>query len=88
LWKGANRCEDEFGNATEVGVNGFRAYRSYWHEHPDRDEAWAQQQRAALGTERFRREMECLAHDCMIELQLDGVPTSMPIGGLFDTIDK
>lgn len=59
LWKGANRCEDEFGNATEVGVNGFRAYRSYWHEHPDRDEVWAQQQRAALGTERFRREMDC-----------------------------
>ena len=59
LWKGANRCEDEFGNPTEVGVNGFRTYRSYWHEHPDRDEAWAQQQRAALGTERFRREHDC-----------------------------
>jgi hypothetical protein len=59
LWKGANRCEDEFGNPTEVGVNGFRAYRSYWHEHPERDETWAQQQRAALGTERFRREHGC-----------------------------
>jgi hypothetical protein len=59
LWKGANRCEDEFGNPTEVGVNGFKAYRSYWNEHPDRDETWARQQRAALGTERFRREMDC-----------------------------
>jgi len=59
LWKGANRCEDEFGNPTEVGMNGFRAYRSFWHEHPDRDETWAQQQRAALGTDRFRREMDC-----------------------------
>jgi len=59
LWKGANRCEDEYGNPTEVGQNGFRAYRSFWHEHPDRDESWAQQQRAALGVERFRREMEC-----------------------------
>ena len=59
LWKGANRCEDEFGNPTKVGVNGFRAYRSYWNEHPDRDETWAQQQRAALGVERFRREMDC-----------------------------
>lgn len=59
LWKGANRCEDEFGNPTEVGVNGFKAYRSYWNEHPDRDETWARQQRAALGVERFRREMEC-----------------------------
>ena len=59
LWKGANRCEDEFGNPTDVGINGFRAYRSYWNEHPDRDETWARQQRAALGVERFRREMDC-----------------------------
>lgn len=59
IWKGALKCEDEFGNPTEVGVNGFRAYRSYWQEHPDRDEAWATQQRAILGEERFRREMNC-----------------------------
>lgn len=59
LWKGANRCEDEYGNPTEVGQNGFKAYRSFWNEHPDRDETWAQQQRAALGVDRFRREMEC-----------------------------
>jgi hypothetical protein len=59
LWKGANRCEDEYGNPTDVGQNGFRAYRSFWNEHPDRDDAWAQQQRAALGTDRFRREHDC-----------------------------
>jgi len=59
LWKGANRCEDEYGNPTEVGQNGFKAYRAFWHEHPDRDDTWAQQQRAALGTDRFRREHDC-----------------------------
>lgn len=59
LWKGANKCEDEYGNPTEVGQNGFKAYRAFWHEHPDRDENWAQQQRAALGVDRFRREMDC-----------------------------
>ena len=59
LWKGANKCEDEFGNPTEVGINGFKAFRARWQEHPDRDENWAKQQRAALGEERFRREMEC-----------------------------
>ena len=59
LWKGANKCEDEYGNPTEVGQNGFKAFRARWQEHPDRDESWAQQQRAALGVERFRREMEC-----------------------------
>jgi hypothetical protein len=59
LWKGANKCLDEFGNETEIGINGFKAFRSYWNEHPDRDESWAAQQRAQLGDERFRREMDC-----------------------------
>lgn len=69
LWKGANRCEDEYGNPTTVGQNGFKAYRSFWNEHPDRDESWAQQQRAALGTERFRREMDCIAGDSVLTLR-------------------
>jgi hypothetical protein len=59
LWKGANKCEDAYGNPTELGINGFRAYRSYWNEHPDRDEKWATEQRAQLGDDRFRREMGC-----------------------------
>lgn len=59
LWKGANKCEDAYGNPTEIGINGFRAYRSYWNEHPDRDEQWAIEQRAQLGEDRFRREMGC-----------------------------
>ena len=59
LWKGANKCEDAYGNPTELGINGFRAYRSYWNEHPDRDETWAAEQRAQLGDDRFRREMGC-----------------------------
>jgi hypothetical protein len=59
LWKGANKCVDDFGNATALGVNGFKSFRSYWREHPDRDDTWAMEQRAQLGDERFRREMDC-----------------------------
>ena len=59
LWKGANKCEDSYGNPTPLGINGFKAYRSYWNEHPDRDEKWAEEQRAQLGEDRFRREMGC-----------------------------
>jgi len=59
IWKGANRLEDDYGNPTDIGINGFRAFRSYWQEHPDRDETWASQQRAILGEDRFRREMMC-----------------------------
>jgi len=59
LWKGANKLEDEHGNPTEIGVNGFKAFRSYWKEHPDRDDKWAEEQRAQLGDDRFRREMDC-----------------------------
>ena len=59
IWRQANKCFDEFGNETELGVNGFKSFRSKWQEHPDRDEKWAAQMLAQLGEERFRREMEC-----------------------------
>jgi hypothetical protein len=59
IWKQANKCTDEWGNPTEVGVNGFRAVRSYWDEHPDRDEKWKQEEIGRIGEERFRREHEC-----------------------------
>lgn len=59
IWRGANHTFDEFGNTTELGINGFKAYRSKWEEHPERDDSWAANMRAQLGEERFRREMEC-----------------------------
>ena len=71
IWKGACKIEDEYGNPRPggLGVNGFRAYRAYWHEHPDRDETWAAEQRAQLGEERFRREMDCIAGDSKITVR-------------------
>jgi hypothetical protein len=69
LWKGANKCEDEYGNPTDMGINGFKAFRAKWQEHPDRDDKWAAQQRAALGEERFRREMECLCGESLIPIK-------------------
>jgi len=61
LWKGANKVEDEFGNTRPdgIGINGFKAYRSYWQEHPDRGEEWGKEQLAQLGEDRFRREIGC-----------------------------
>jgi hypothetical protein len=59
IWKGANKCLDEFGNTTEVGINGFRAYRAHWKEQPGRDDKWAQEMQAQLGEDRFRREIGC-----------------------------
>lgn len=56
IWHGANKCVDEFGNTTDVGVNGFKAFKAYWHQHPDRDSVWEREEREALGEERFRRE--------------------------------
>ena len=80
IWKQANKTEDEFGNQTEVGVNGFRAYRAYWNEHPERSETWAREMRAQLGEERFRREMDCefiIADETLINpvalFELEGV---------------
>ena len=61
IWKQANKTLDEFGNPTTtgLGVNGFRAYRASWYEHPDRDEQWAKEEVGRIGEERFRREHGC-----------------------------
>ena len=59
IWKEACKRFDEHGNDTEIGVNGFFAYTAHWSEHPERDEAWAKEERGRIGEERFRREHEC-----------------------------
>jgi len=59
IWKGANKTEDDFGNTTELGINGFRAYRAHWSEQPGRDQKWADEIKAQLGEDRFNREIGC-----------------------------
>ena len=59
IWTEANNKFDEHGNEQKLGVNGFFPYFAEWKEHPDRDEKWAQTERAKIGEERFRREFGC-----------------------------
>jgi len=59
IWKEANKRFDEYGNDKLIGTNGFYAMKAHWSEHPDRDETWADAERARIGEERFRREHEC-----------------------------
>ena len=59
IWKEANKRFDEYGNDKITGTNGFYAMKAHWSEHPDRDESWADAERARIGEERFRREHEC-----------------------------
>ena len=56
IWRQSQKMFDEFGNETDVGVNGFRGYSADWKAHPDRDEDWASVERGKIGEERFRRE--------------------------------
>jgi hypothetical protein len=59
IWTEALKRFDEFGNEQQLGSNGFHSFFAHWNEHPDRDEAWAQMERAKIGEERFRREFDC-----------------------------
>ena len=59
IWKAANKMHDEYGNPKDVGINGFRPLLATWDEHPDRDDEWANVERASIGEERFRREHNC-----------------------------
>ena len=59
IWTEALNRFDEFGIEQPLGTNGFHSFFAHWNEHPDRDEAWAQMERAKIGEERFRREFDC-----------------------------
>lgn len=59
IWKQGNKRVDDYGNETEVGINGFRPYKVTWEDHPDRDQQWADEEEAKIGTERFKREHKC-----------------------------
>lgn len=60
IWYGANNITDDYGNEIPGGLgrNGFKSFRATWEQHPDRDEEWAQKERAKLGAEKFAREYE------------------------------
>jgi hypothetical protein len=59
IWKQAEQKFDEYGNESDIGVNGFHAFRAHWAEHPDRDEEWKKNEIGRIGEEMFRREYEC-----------------------------
>lgn len=59
IWRDAEARFDEYGNESEVGINGFHAFRAYWWEHPDRDDDWKKIEIGKIGEERFDREFNC-----------------------------
>lgn len=61
IWHGAINTTDEFGNTipNDLGRNGFRGIFAKWNQRPDRDESFKEEQLAAIGEERWRREHEC-----------------------------
>ena len=59
IWRDAGKTVMDDGTETDVGINGFKGFRSYWYEHPDRDDQWKADELGRIGEERFRREHDC-----------------------------
>ena len=59
LWRDANKTYDVYGNSTELGINGFKAFKALWYENPEYDQKWSDTMRAKLGELKYRREIEC-----------------------------
>jgi hypothetical protein len=59
IWKQAEQKFDEYGNESEIGINGFHSFIAHWSEHPDRDEEWKKEEIGRIGEEKFRREYGC-----------------------------
>ena len=84
IWHLANKRIDEYGNETPTGVNGFRPYLATWERHPDRDQAWADEEFAKIGEDRFSREHLCVISDTLVTVKDEfGRIIVMPISKLF-----
>jgi hypothetical protein len=87
IWKQAEQKFDEYGNESEVGINGFHSFIAHWSEHPDRDDAWKAEEIGRIGEEKFRREYGCeflifdetLIHSIKLAA-LEGVNPTMNMG--------
>ncbi len=68
LWRQAEDVFDANGNANPggLGKNGFKAFKAIWNEHPERDQDWADRERAKIGDAKFEREFNCLIHKTML----------------------
>ena len=79
IWRGANNNLDAYGNLNPggVGINGFFPIRVPWYEHPDRDETWAETERASLGPAKFAQE-----HELMFVSDADTLINPMVLTGM------
>lgn len=62
IWFDAINTLDEYGNFRNergLGINGFKSFFVDWTGNPERDEKWAEQERAKIGDDRFAREHLC-----------------------------
>ena len=59
IWKLSQEKFDAHGNEQDLGTNGFHGFVAEWHEHPDRDEKWKEDEIGRIGEEKFRREYGC-----------------------------
>jgi hypothetical protein len=71
IWREAENTLDQYGNEhpRKIGKNGFRALKAAWHNHPERDQDWADEQIGKVGEERFRREHNCVVGTTTVYLQ-------------------
>lgn len=61
IWFDAINVLDEYGNVRNdgLGKNGFKSFFADWTCNPERDQKWAEEERAKIGDARFRREHLC-----------------------------
>lgn len=91
IWHDANKVVDANGDTIPngLGINGFKAFKALWYEHPDRDAKWEAEARSELGDTRFLREHLCCHGNTVITLQDDnGEILNISMKDFFDIIDK
>lgn len=87
--KGIGNIFHRIYSEAENGLNTFKHFYADWSAHPDRDDKWAEEQRANLGDRRFNQEFACVGEDTIITVRNKntGVIENVRVSELYKLLD-
>ena len=71
-------------NDSVNGKNNFKNYKVSWREHPDRDDAWAEEQLRNMSEQQFAVEFESVCSMTLLNIRENTDCKEMTIGELYE----
>ena len=79
-------CHFGWAKPVPVNPNNFKNYKVHWREHPDRDDAWAEEQLRNMSEQQFAVEFESVCSMTLLNIREKNDCKEITIGELYDLL--